>query len=315
MNFAHELTLLEPFGVGNRKPMFAVEVDNISPVPLKEGSPHLSFRTDYIDMIYFGGVQYEKLLSAPVKKTLIFEPNLSTFGGRESLKGYVKTFETEVVKNRELGLDLYIKNLRNLRKGGNSERAEYVSRQKINEIIEQSEKCPYGTLYVASTLKTIEEFPKLSSLPVYLNEPLSRNLANCVVLVLTGGNISGFKRIVYLDNPIFEVRKTKTAEVFVNDDILISTMMPSLNVSREAVGQVFSILRLNDGIKASSSLDLYLAGLAEDAQISRYQFVFAVEVLEELGIIKYENNKMRYNRNVKSDITTSKIYSKLCGRN
>lgn len=313
--FARELARLEPFGTGNKKPLFALETDKISPTPLRDGSPHVSFKTDHIDMIYFGGQQYERLLRAPVKKTLVFEPNISSFGGRESLRGYVKNFEVEIVKSKELGLDVYAKSLRNLRKSGNGERAQYLTSLEITSLIEDCISCPYGTLFVVSTLKTLEYYPQLKHLPVHLNEPRYKNLSNCVVLALTGGEISGFRRIVFLDNPLYEAKKLKTAEVYVNADLLVCDMLPSVDATREGVGEVFSLLRQNDGFKATSSFDLYAGGLAEASQISRYQLIFAAEVLEELGIIKYENGRMRYDRKVKSELSSSKIFCKISGRN
>jgi ssDNA-specific exonuclease RecJ len=266
-------------------------------------------------MIYFGGMQYEKLLRAPVKKTVVFEPNISVFGGRESLRGYVKTFETEVVKSKDLGLDLFAKNLRNLKKSGTGERAEYLTSLEISALVEDSMACPYGTLFAISSLKTLEYFPQLKNLPVHLNEPRYKNLSNCVVLVLTGGDISGFNRIIFLDNPLNEIKNTKTAKVYVNRDFPVENILPEFNSTREGVGQVFTLLRSHDGFKAYSSFDLYAGGIAEEAQISRYQLIFAAEVLEELGIIRYENGRMRYDKKVKSDLATSKIYSRINGRN
>ncbi|MBR2968843.1 MAG: single-stranded-DNA-specific exonuclease RecJ [Clostridia bacterium] len=315
ISFARELARLEPFGTGNKKPLFALEVDRINPAPLKDGSPHVSFKTDHIDMIYFGGAQYEKLLRAPVKKTLVFEPNLSSFGGRESLRGYVKNFEVEVVKSRDLGLDVFAKNLRNLRKTGGGDTAEYLTSLEIAAVIEEALSCPYGTLFVVSTLKTLEYYPRLKHLPVHLNEPRYKNLSNCIVLALTGGDISGFKRVVFLDNPLYEAKRIKGKEVCVNADVSVRDMLPSVDATREGVGAVFTLLRSRDGFKATCSFDLYAGGIAEAAQISRYQLIFAAEVLEELGIIRYENGRMRYDKTVKSDLASSKIYSNISGRN
>ena len=88
IGFARELNLLEPFGTGNKKPLFAVKCGALKPVPLRENSPHVNFSSDYIDLIYFGGARYSGLLRSSVAKTIVFEPNISTYNGQESLRGY-----------------------------------------------------------------------------------------------------------------------------------------------------------------------------------------------------------------------------------
>ena len=253
-------------------------------------------------------------MRASVKKTIVFEPNISTYAGRDSLKGYVKSFEVDVQPSRELGLELFAKNLKNLKSDNVSEKADYLPISNINDIIEQAEQCPYGTLYVVSSLKTLDSFPMLKHLPINLNEPHLRNFSNCVVLVLTGGDLSGFDKIIYLDNPLYGVKQMKTAKVFVNKDMPVKDILPPLDATREGVGKVFATLRVYDRERADNSTSLYYAIGAEVPEISRYQFVFAVEVLVELGIIRFENGRMRYDKTVKTDINSSKIFAKISGR-
>ncbi|MBQ7163763.1 MAG: single-stranded-DNA-specific exonuclease RecJ [Clostridia bacterium] len=314
LDLARELNLLEPCGTGNRKPLFAVRTGSVTPIPLRENSPHLNISTEHIDLIYFGGAPQDALLRSSVKKTFVFEPNISSYNGRESLRGYVRTFETEIAPGKELGLELYMKNLRNLRgKGG--ERAEYLPQAEIKDLVKEAVKSPYGTLFVASNMKTLEQFPELKDLPLDLGAPRLKNLGNCVVLVLSGGDISGYRKIIYLDNPVYEVKRLKTAGVYVNGDIKVSDMMPKINATRAGVGEVFSAVTPFSGTAASSSAELYAALSEKVPYITRYQFVFAVEVLEELGIIKFENGKMKYDKSVRADITSSKIFTKSGGRN
>ena len=314
LSLAKEIYALEPFGTGNKKPLFAIEVENLDPQPFKENSPHLSIHTDIIDLTYFNGATYSNILRSSGVKTLVFEPNISVFNGKEYLRGNVKSFETKIIPGKELGLELFMYNIRNLCGKGNGQLADYISQDEIKNIVNTAEKCPYGTLYVVSNLKTLDSFPELKELPVSMGAPSLRNFANCVVLVLNSGDIAGFKRIVYLDNPVYSIRKLRSIEVYVNKDIAVKDMLPQIDATREGVGEVFNALKNFGGIQASSSAELYGAIGAKVPYITRYQFVFGVEVLVELGIFSFENNKLIYNRGVKNDLSSSRIYTSLGGK-
>ncbi len=90
IRFAKEIEMLEPFGVGNKRPLFAVDVESVDSMPLKEGSPHYTYKTDCLQMLDFNGEKNVKTLLYPVKKTILFETNVSSYKNRESLKGYVR---------------------------------------------------------------------------------------------------------------------------------------------------------------------------------------------------------------------------------
>ena len=312
MEFARELEKLEPFGTGNKKPLFAVDAASVTPRFIKEGSQHITFSTEYMDFVYFGGAQHISELTSHVKKTILFEPNISRYNGTESLRGYVKALETEVIPCKELGLEAYMANIKNLLgKGG--EPAEYVSRERIDEILLEAQKCPYGTLYVISSLLTLDSFPELKTLPLSLNAPAMKNFANCVVLVLNGGDVSGFKNIIYLDDPVYPIRKLRSINVYVNKDIEVKNLLPKVSATREGIAEVFAAVKNLSGTAAYSSAGLYEAVKQEVPQIARYQFVFGVEVLSELGIIKFENGRMRYDKSARGDLSASKIYRRLGG--
>ncbi|MBO4251593.1 MAG: single-stranded-DNA-specific exonuclease RecJ [Clostridia bacterium] len=95
IRFAEEIEMLEPFGVGNRRPILATEVGKTTMSPLKENSPHYSFNTDIVEMLDFNGAKDLEILASPLKKAVVFELNLSTFKNKKSVKGFLRTVVSE----------------------------------------------------------------------------------------------------------------------------------------------------------------------------------------------------------------------------
>src|SRR5699024_8902781 len=55
LKLAHELNALEPYGVGHKKPLFYLTARALNARPIKNKSPHILIKTDYIDLMYFNG--------------------------------------------------------------------------------------------------------------------------------------------------------------------------------------------------------------------------------------------------------------------
>ncbi len=309
VEFAKELELLEPFGTGNKKPLFALNAPIRRIDSLKAGTDHITVSTDIIELIYFHGAQYGELLNAPVGKTIVFETNVSRYNGKDSLRGYIKGFETELVAGKDLGLELFMKNVQSVL-WQNAANPVRLSEEQIGEKIEASLSEPYGTVYAASTLKSLQNFPSLTGLPVCLGAPRSRNLSACVVIVPSGEGLEGYRRMIYLDEPLayppFE------GEIFVNGDLTVASMLPEVTATRQAVGEVYSLITGHKYIKANSSRELYFK-LEKVPQISRYQFVFAVEVFAELGLVSFSKGKLTFAAGGKRDLKDSRIFVKFGG--
>ena len=90
VRLAEEIEMLEPFGVGNRRPLFATSAGETVMTPLKENSPHYSFSTKAVEMLDFNGANDVPALSYPVPKTLVFELNISPFKNKRSIKGFLR---------------------------------------------------------------------------------------------------------------------------------------------------------------------------------------------------------------------------------
>ena len=88
--FVRELEMLEPYGVGNKRPLFALSENAVPARAVKAGSPHISVKSRKLELMYFGGSKFTRLIESGAPKEFIFEYNLSQFRGKEYIKGFIR---------------------------------------------------------------------------------------------------------------------------------------------------------------------------------------------------------------------------------
>ena len=73
------IALLEPFGVANKKPLFAINANNLNANRIKPESPHVTINGTFIDLMYFSGADSLDFLHCDCDKTIVFEPTISIY--------------------------------------------------------------------------------------------------------------------------------------------------------------------------------------------------------------------------------------------
>lgn len=295
MRFAHELDLLEPFGVGNRRPLFAVNLNAIDSLPLKEGSPHYSFKTEIIEMLDFNGEKNVLPLSLPVEKSVVFELNLSVYKSRESLKGYVRCVIPEYGDFGSVLPNVFCKELKKL--------CEDVAPNV--KVIDKSDAFfdVHKTIYVVANPQNIARYPEISRLPVSF---YCANKLGGEIVVAPQNLLEQVERVVYLDTPLSFANYR--GESFVLSNSESNFYLSQLSVDRAEFGRIFGALCNFDGKRFKNSLTFIQENLPEE---NFYQAVFCLEVFLELKIFSVEYGKFTYNQKVKNALTNSKVYSKI----
>ncbi len=296
LRFARELDMLEPFGVGNRKPLFATSVCGVKSSPLKQGSPHYSIKTPAIEMLDFNGEGRVSALALPLPKKLVFEPNLSVFNGRENIKGYLKgivTDYTDLPALKYLTFENEISKLKN----------DYVAELKQATPQDLNGK-GYCTLYSLSDAENLALYPDLK-LPVSVFAPENKDFTDC--LVISPKFIpDGYTKVVYLDKPI---SVAGDVESYCFSQIDGCKWLDKISTDRSAFTETFNVLRTLCGRDFSGSawaFDRY------SPTLNGFQFIFATEVFFELGIFYIKDGKLFQDVKVKNALTNSKVYSKIC---
>ncbi|MBP5177585.1 MAG: single-stranded-DNA-specific exonuclease RecJ [Clostridia bacterium] len=305
LKLAKELSLLEPFGTGNRKPLFAVEATDLFVMPIKVGSPHLSIKTPYIDMLYFNGAPKKQLLSSGAKKSIIFEPNVSVYNHEESLKGYVKDVDYVIEPSEKITLDCFRESL--LTAVQDNDDYLFISEHMAKDLVKEFSAEHFGTVFAFYNPENADKYPELKNLDRSLFLSANRNLVNNVVVGITEHSVSGYRKILYLDRPLGSVPTLDFAETFINRSER-AYPYAKLNTEKQVFADVFKKIREKEYFKAETSVDF---ALKCDLGYHKMQVIFILEVFIELGIFYFNKGFLRFNPTIKTNLDSSKIYTEV----
>ena len=88
-------------------------------------------------------------------------------------------------------------------------------------------------------------------------------------------------------------------------------MFEGLDTARESLLEIYSALRREiNHLSGACAEDL--ASQGESMGFDRREFIFALNVFEELGLISFADGKLTVYRGVKAELHNSSIYRKVC---
>ena len=300
IEFANELSKLEPFGTGNRKPVFCVKAENVNASTLKPGSPHLGFRTEYIDLLYFNGAKHLDIINSPAEKYIVFEPNVSVFNGKQSLKGYVRNYEYKLINSERLRLDCFKHHL--LSVFNSTEDWQICDNEVIAQLIEKY-RGDCETIFAVNDVETLHNF-KLGKMKCSLYRPQGKGIESELVISLKDCDAASIERVIYLDKPLGNLAEVFGATKYCSGKATSFSGI-KLSTSRSVFAEVFKLLKFNR-FYGKSSVDVALGITNEN--YSQEQIIFCLEVFLELEIFAFVQGSLQYNSRVKSDLSNSLIY-------
>ncbi|MDE6059623.1 MAG: single-stranded-DNA-specific exonuclease RecJ [Clostridia bacterium] len=305
---SREIDLLEPFGVGNRRPLFEIKAGATGASPVKPLSPHITLNVNNLELLNFNGEGMLKVLRSDLAKRIVFDYNRSNFRGREYLKGFVRSVVYDSASGSEVELDLF-ENL--VRSPVRELSAEILPRDELNNLIESKIKeCAYGLCCVCWERSTLEKYPALQGIEADIFSLSSGGVGNTVLIAPNPDtDLSAYREIVFLDYAPYGVVAGK-ARVYSCGDIPES--LRKLNTEREALLGVYSQLKNCRGTLAGDSY----AEIARNVKIdcAKEQIVFALAVFEELGLISTQGGQVRFAQGKKTKLENSAIYSAVRAR-
>ncbi|MBR2022969.1 MAG: single-stranded-DNA-specific exonuclease RecJ [Clostridia bacterium] len=311
--FAKELMALEPYGVGNRKPLFSISASSCSVRPIKTASPHLSIKSDYIELTYFSGIKHQKIIESDVKKQIVFDVSVSTYKGREYIKGIVRDLLYDGRTGRNTADGIFSNAIAGFYAPSVSAEIRELSLAETKEWIAKKRKeCRYGLCLIATDRRTLRAFEEVENLPCDLFYPASKNVDNAVLVAPKEDvDLSMYRDIVFLDKPPrIYIQSLAGRTVYVNRDISGEKMFETLTASRETLLSVYSALR-KDFASLYGETAEEVAQSCDGLGFEKREFIFALKVFEELGLVAFENGKLTVYRGVKAELTDSALYRKV----
>lgn len=305
--FAKELEMLEPFGVGNKRPVFLLEERSMYVRSGRVQSNHLSIRDSRIELMYFGGSRFAPLIESGATKNIIFEYNVSTFRGKEYVKGFVR----EIIYNREAGKyaaeDIALNGIVSLGFTAGVE-LKPISKEEIEHAMAE---CPeFGTLFIAYEYDTIEQFKNASNLNVDLFLPSSKSSASGILLSpLPDVDLSGYRRIICLNKYTVGVPSLEGKTVEHYADGSTPSYIFELSVVREDLLKIFAALCANvNNIRGANVSEV---AKYNDLGFTPSQTAFALNVFLQLGLVSFDSGSLTIYRGVKTDLSNSSVYNRV----
>lgn len=310
--FVHEVEALEPFGVGNRRPLFVANTTSARSRLLKADSPHVATKINDLEMMYFYGARFLKLMQSAVQKKVVFEYNVSNFRGKEQIKGFIKDVVYDGSDVVDAANEIDFNNACRAFSPTVNVMFSDVSSSEINAFM--LDKNDYGTVYIASEVETIKKYSNANKLNVNLFTLSAKGGANVILLSPEKNtDLSSYTRVCYLDSPLkMSLNIADGVKIYVCRDIKGDSFVKKINSDRGSL--IDSFKKISTAYALLQGVDVETMAQNGMQGIDNLNLLFALEVFEELGILKVDGGKLVVYKGVKTELTLSERYNLINGQ-
>ena len=308
---ARELEMLEPYGVGNKRPLFSVSAQTVQAHRLKQGSPHIAFKAGDTELVWFSGERALPLLAADLSKEIVFEYDISRFRGKETVRGIVRDMVVSGSGGERTALYVFRNDLLRLTAKQVSVSVVREPQESIIARIRAARRsCDYGLLVLCSQQVPPAFSECLAGLTAEYFRPGSANVGNAVVISpAPDAPFAQYRDVVYLDRPAdFNIESLAGKKIAVNRDLCGFEDIAALETSREVFAELYRALR---GAAGEDSVAAALS-VAPSVGFSARQAVFAAEVFCELGLLRFAGGALTAVGGKRSDLNKSALYRAVC---
>ena len=301
LQFVNQLKRLEPFGMGNPKPVFSSIVGALPFERIKKLN-HIKCKISNVtEIVAFNEIENIETLRAPMTKTIYYNPDKESFMGRDTVRC---TFRDMVVNeiipsDREILFAL-------------AERYTLKAGNKGTKHVRGQSNSSFGKLIITWSKKTYMDL--INRYPTFvraLHTLTSKNPFNTILLAPHGtSNFDYFAEIEVYDNPpesyINALKSEYSATVisYTNElNIVLQDKLPD----RNSLIKTYNSIRNNymDREK-ENTIDMYYKCSTYGYNYSYVEFLLGYYVLQELNIIYFDNDNIKFSKE-KKDLAQSEI--------
>jgi len=323
IDFLKQLDRLEPFGLGNEKPVFKLDINNVKASRLPNFPQHIKMKYDNLDLMAFNYGHLYYNLNSICNKQALLDLNIESFKNKQHIKGIVRGFSfspLSAYKKSEIPTANYLKQLTciDTPKPKDFHYIELNETEMIN-VINELVSDSFGTLVVTYDFKKYQKIVK--NVKNILNFELYNftDFTGVNTLIFApdiDADFGVYDNVVLLDYPICDgyMYNIGGSKLYVVNSSYNFNVFGSLSCERKVFGLYHNAIKraISDGIHATNQFEYFLKLKAQNPQFKDFsyvQFCFVVLTLTELNILSKTSDYVLQLTDVKNELKNSNIYN------
>lgn len=321
--FVKELSIFEPCGFKNEKPMFRLCITDNNVSRMSNFPQHIRVKQGNLSLIGFGKGDYYYNLCVNSMKEVIIELALEKYSNKEKVTGFIRHInysklntatKSEIISANYISQLKYINCKNEFTKFKTIDYATAI--KKINESCEQSK---FGTAVLIYDMeiyfKAVKMLPNIKCFELFdIHNACGENVI--IFAPNSDINLKDYNNIFVLDNYLVEgflsSIATKFNKIYTLNKQLNMDVFKGIDTSRDSFARLMIAIKACDSLSPMPDLITYFNNLKRhnyvDKNVKYNEFYFFMLVMQELGIVKFEEGKIVISGN-KSSLEKSSIYN------
>lgn len=314
-----DLQKLEPFGFGNEKPTFKININDTMFSPLKNFPNYIKGKKGEVEFICYQGGKYLTQLSSNCDKNIIGELGINTFGSKNTLQVTIKDFDFGPIRtdvSHEFKYANYIDQLKYLPYKPNFQALEVSMEDMVTYYNQAADQ---GVLVITNEFEHYQTFIKQIQKPIEYayQEPLTQVGNNTIVFLPRPDMESkNYQTLLLLDSPFIPQYLSKYNQfkkVLYLKGSISQNIFHYLTTDRMVFAYTHQALKQaeEENYTFDNLYDLYKKVKKVLPQFKNYkyhQFYFILCVFEELSFILIQDHRIHLLPSEKKSLDRSSIY-------